>query len=277
MEFHQIAAACRALTARKDGPSLYDICNPVLLKHDGGDPYLGNFYRAALANLALRPLLCRAGLPELHDGSRLAALRQALTAARNDASPDWAAIGRPVAALLDTIDLKHPRQPALPAPGRAPSLAEIEAAIRAAGDHLLRSYRSNGFIPTYAAFNLIGDPDTRGRELLVALTGLNSRGYKNSTLLFNLARVFIARSPVRDVINPPWRGIAEPMWEPMQIRHRSAYYDAFFIEALLSFVESGLASSAETGVARCAIADMWISASSPARKKSAPPTAALST
>ena len=75
----------------------------------------------------------------------------------------------------------------------------------------------------------------RGRELLMALTGLNSRGYKNSTLLFNLARIFIARSPARALINPPWTGIAEPMWEPMQIRHRSAYYDAFFTEALLSF------------------------------------------
>ncbi len=55
-------------------------------------------------------------------------------------------------------------------------------------------YRQNGFLPTYAAFNLIGDPDFRGRELIMALTGLNARGYKNSSLLFNLARVFIARS-----------------------------------------------------------------------------------
>ena len=90
----------------------------------------------------------------------------------------------------------------------------------------------------------------------MALTGLNSRGYKNSTLLFNLARVFIARSPARELINPPWRGIAEPMWEPMQIRHRSAYYDAFFTEALLSFVETGLASPDETAAARRAIAEM---------------------
>ena len=90
----------------------------------------------------------------------------------------------------------------------------------------------------------------------MALTGLNARGYKNSTLLFNLARVFIARSPARALINPPWRGIAEPMWEPMQIRHRSAYYDAFFTEALLSFVETGLASPDETAPSRRAIADM---------------------
>ena len=95
-------------------------------------------------------------------------------------------------------------------------------------------------------------------------TGLNARGYKNSTLLFNLARVFIARSPTRAVINPAWTGIAEPMWEPVQIRHRSAYYDAFFIEALLSYCESGLSSSAEETNARRAIAAMVRSTMAPA-------------
>ncbi len=43
------------------------------------------------------------------------------------------------------------------------------------------------------------------------------------------------------------------MWEPVQIRHRSAYYDAFFTEALLSFVETGLASPDEQGASRRAI------------------------
>ena len=135
-------------------------------------------------------------------------------------------------------------------------MAEIEHVIRTCAKHLLRSYSKNGFIPTYAAFNLLGDPDMGGREMLMALTGLNSRGYKNSTLLFSLARIFIAHSPARALINPPWTGIAEPMWEPMQIKHRSAYYDAFFTEALLSYVETGLASAQEAGHARRAIDDM---------------------
>src|SRR5262249_61690865 len=107
-----------------------------------------------------------------------------------------------------------------------------------------------------AAFNLIGEADVRGREMLMALTGLNARGYKNSTLLFSLARVFIARSKARTLINPSWHGIAEPMWEPMQIRHRSAYYDAFFTEAFLSYLETGLASTDESATARNAIAAM---------------------
>ncbi len=183
-------------------------------------------------------------------------MREALIRARDDCSPDWAAVGQPVAALLDTIELQHPKPRPAPAPGRAPGLAEIEHVIRSCGAHLLRSYARCGFIPTYAAFNLIGDADMGGRELLMALTGLNSRGYKNSTLLFNLARTFIARSPARALINPPWTGIAEPMWEPMQIRHRSAYYDAFFTEALLSFIETDLASPEQTAASRRAIADM---------------------
>jgi hypothetical protein len=249
-------AAYRALTARKDGPSLYDVCDPLLLNHRGGDPHLSKFYRTAIGNHALRPLLRRAGLTELSDRSRMQSLRDALRKARDDTSPDWEAVGQPVAALLDTIELAHPKPEAATAAGPAPSLAQIEDVIRICGAHLLRSYRRNGFMPTYAAFNLIGDPDMRGRELKLALTGLNSRGYKNSTLLFNLARVFIARSHVGALINPPWKGIAEPMWEPVQIRHRSAYYDAFFTEALLGFIDTGLAGPEEISASRRAVAGM---------------------
>jgi hypothetical protein len=253
---HFAGTAYRALTFRKDGPSLYDVCDPLLLNGGGGDPHLRKFYRTALGNPALRPLLRRAGLPELRDPSCLEALRNALMQARDEEAPDWAAIGGPAAALLDTIRLQHPRPEPMPAPKQAPGLSEIENIIRTCGTHLLRSFGRNGFIPAYATFNLIGDPDMRGRELLMALTGLHSRGYKNSTLLFNLARIFIARSPAGELINPPWRGIAEPMWQPIQIRHRSAYYDAFFTEALLSFIETGLASCDQAASSRRAIAAM---------------------
>ena len=72
MGFHYFAgAAYRALTARKDGPSLYDVCDPLLLDYRGGDPHLGKFYRTALGNPALRPLLRRTGLPQLRDERRL--------------------------------------------------------------------------------------------------------------------------------------------------------------------------------------------------------------
>src|SRR5262249_25872211 len=188
--------------------------------------------------------------------ARLQSLRAALIHARDDAEPDWRAVGAPVAALVDTIELAHPSPPKSQPPGGLPSSATIDGLIRTCGVHLLRSFRRNSFIPTYAPFNLLGAPDLGGRELLMALTGLNARGYKNSTLLFNLARVFIARSPAAALISPPWKGIAEPLWEPVQIRHRSAYYDAFFTEALLGFIETGLASPDEMAVARRAITDM---------------------
>src|SRR5262245_44654560 len=207
MGFHYFAgAAFRALTARKDGPSLYDVCDPLLLEYQGGDAHLGQFYRTALGNPALRPLLRRAGLPALKDEKRLAELRAAITHARDDAAPDWAAVGAPVAALMDGINVRHPRPAPALAAARTPGPAEIDQAIRSCASHLLRSYSKNGFLPTYAAFNLLGDPDMGGREMVMALTGLNSRGYKNSTLLFSLARIFIAHSPARALINPPWTG-----------------------------------------------------------------------
>ncbi|HEY8335621.1 MAG TPA: hypothetical protein VIQ05_17660 [Tardiphaga sp.] len=253
---HFVRAACQALTGSKDGPSLYDLCDPVFLDHNGGDPHIVKFYKTALGNPVLRPLLRRAGLPELRDPARFRAVQNALISARDDRTPDWAAIGGPVAELLDSVRLRHPVPPQLCASAAAPDLAAIDNVIRTCGAHLLRSFGSNGFIPTYAAFNLIGDPDVHGREFLMALTGLNARGYKNSTLLFNLARIFIARSPASRLINPPWQGIAEPMWAPVQIRHRSAYYDAFFTEALLSFGETGLATTDQAKAATHAISEM---------------------
>ena len=77
-------AAFRALTAHKDGPSLYDVCDPLLLKYQGGDAHLGQFYRTALGNPGLRPLLRRTGLPALKDegGSRRCARRCSAPATR---------------------------------------------------------------------------------------------------------------------------------------------------------------------------------------------------
>src|SRR5689334_2232244 len=130
MGFHTIAgAAFRALTVRKDGPSLYDVCDPILLKYQGGDPHLGKFYRTALGNPALRPLLRRTGLPALRDENKLGALREALTRARDDAEPDWAAVGAPIAELMSDIHVGHPEPAPAPAPARAPEMAAIDRVI----------------------------------------------------------------------------------------------------------------------------------------------------
>ncbi|MCX7825707.1 MAG: hypothetical protein N2689_09130, partial [Verrucomicrobiae bacterium] len=248
-------SAYRALTCKAGGPTLYDLCDPLLLSPDGGgDSHLRQFYKTALANAALRPLLGRAGLPQLRDEHRFHALRRALTAARDDAQPDWRAIGTPLAGLLDEFPQQHPRPPAAPAPSGSVSVSRMDRIIRACGAHLIGSFGANDFIPAYAAFNLVGDPDFRGRDLITALAGLNARSYKNATLLFNLARVFLLANPhAAGVMNPPWSGLAEMMWSPVQIRHRSAYYDAFFAEALMDYLDTGLASADETAAARRAI------------------------
>jgi len=238
-------AVCQVITAPKEGPTLYDLCDPLLLQSTAANAHLCRLYRKALANPPLRLLLGHAGLPQLHDEARFAALRNAIVAARDHDSPDWIEIGRPLAPLLDEIPHRHPKPGPLSAAARGVSRNEVDGIIRACAKHLIAAFAKHGFIPGYAAFKLIGDPDFRGRELLAALRGLNARAYKNSTLLFNLARVFIANAPAAALINPPWAGIAEPLWEPLQIRHRSAYYDAFYAEALMDFRATGLATPEE--------------------------------
>ena len=54
----------RALTAPKNGPTVYELCDPLLLGPGSGDAHLRKFYKTAIANPALRTLLSRAGLPK---------------------------------------------------------------------------------------------------------------------------------------------------------------------------------------------------------------------
>ena len=73
------------------------------------------------------------GFPNCATRPRLGVLRAALRQARDETSPDWAAIGAPVAALLDTIELSHPKPRACRAAG-----ARANARRDRAGDPRLR-------------------------------------------------------------------------------------------------------------------------------------------
>src|SRR6185436_3258827 len=92
--------ACRAVTAAKNGPTIYQLCDPLLRGPGGGDQHLRQLYKIAIRNPPLTALLARAGVPQLRDETRRQALQQAIIAARDEASPDWHAVGRPLAALL---------------------------------------------------------------------------------------------------------------------------------------------------------------------------------
>jgi hypothetical protein len=243
-------ATYRVFATPKNGPTLYDLCDPLLLRTTSGNEHLRKLYKKALANRPMRLMLGRAGLPQLRDDGLVSALRESIRAARDQDAPDWDAIGAPIAVLLDTIVHQHPKPKCVNAAVPPVTRDEVDRIIRACARHLIDSFAKHEFIPCYAAFKLIGDPDFRGDELRAALCGLNARTYKNSTLLFNLARAFLANSPAAALVNPPWTGIAEPMWEPVQIRHRSAYYDAFYAEALMDFLSTGLATPPESKAAR---------------------------
>jgi hypothetical protein len=249
-----LRSAGAVLAGRRSGPTLFEVCDPLLRGSGGGDAHLRRFYKTAIANPVLRLVLGRAGLPQLREEKRLRAVQDAIRIARDAATPDWGAVAKPIADLIDEFPQHHPKRAPEARGIVTPASARVDEMIRACARHLLRSFERRGFIPAYAAFNLVGDPDFRGRDLIATLEGLNARSYRNATLLFNLARAFLlANPPVASLVNPPWRGVAEPLWQPVQIRHRSAYYDAFFVEALLDYLGSGLAPAHEASAARAAV------------------------
>ena len=252
-----LRSARAVLAGERIGPTLFDVCDPLLRGAGGGDQHLRRFYKTAVANPVLRLLLGRAGLPQLREEARLRAVQEAIRAARDAAAPNWGTVAKPLAELIDEFPQQHPKRTPEARIVAATAPTRIDEIIGASARHLLGSFARRGFIPAYAAFNLVGDPDFRGRDLIAALEGLNARTYRNATLLFNLARVFLlANPPVAALVNPPWRGTAEPLWQPVQIRHRSAYYDAFFVEALLDYLASGLAPAPEAAAARAAVGEM---------------------
>ena len=175
MSFQYFAgAAYRALTAGKDGPSLYDVCDPAAVATTAAATRI-------LANsTGRRWAIRRCGRCCAAPGFPNCPIPRACErSARPDAGPATTLAGlggdRPADRRTDRYHRARPSQAspisrrrrpaerAEPRPDRArdPRLRRASAARRIA---------KRGFIPTYAAFNLIGDADMRGRELLMALT-----------------------------------------------------------------------------------------------------------
>ena len=95
----------------------------------------------------------------MRDEAQFNALREAIVAARDQASPDWLAIGRPVAALLDQAPQRiRDESPRRCHRGRVPPARSTRSSAPAPR-HLLGSFEKKRIHPAYAAFNLIGDPD----------------------------------------------------------------------------------------------------------------------
>ncbi|MBO0734416.1 MAG: hypothetical protein J2P49_08910, partial [Methylocapsa sp.] len=253
---HFARAAFDAIRMQKSGPAFFEVCDPILLASESRGTQIAALYRK-LANPALRLALSRAGLPQLSDPALAGAIRGAIIAARDAISPDWVALAKPIAQLLDACPQPARERPPVAGLARLPPLRAIEEVIRACAAHLLECFARRGFIPGYAAFDLMGDPGFRGQELLTAMAALEARSYRNATLLFNLLRVFLLANPAAAaLVSPPWTGSSQRLSSPVQIRHRSAYYDAFFSEALTDYLRSGLATPRETAAARKAIATM---------------------
>ena len=91
-----LRSARAVLAGARTGPTLFEVCDPLLRGAGGGDQHLRRFYKTAVANPVLRLLLGRAGLPQLREEARLRAVQEAIRTARDAAGPDWGAVAKPM-------------------------------------------------------------------------------------------------------------------------------------------------------------------------------------
>ena len=117
----------RAVTAAQNGPTIYELCDPLLRGSGSGNQHLRQVYKVAIRNPLLARLLARAGVPQLRDESRRQALQQTIVAVRDEPAPDWQAIGRPLAALLDDYPKQRPQRRPRTKPARPVSLVLLPA------------------------------------------------------------------------------------------------------------------------------------------------------
>src|SRR5205807_9318492 len=124
-----LRSARAVLAGARTGPTLFEVCDPLLRGAGGGDQHLRRFYKTAVANPVLRLLLGRAGLPQLREEARLRAVQEAIRTARDAAGPDWGAVAMPVAELIDEFPQQHPK--------RTPDARVVAATARTPIDELI--------------------------------------------------------------------------------------------------------------------------------------------
>lgn len=229
--------------------NLYDICDPVLLRHPPTtEPgrNLALIHRTIAGNLFLKHFLlkrCRhPEIPMAEVPAYQAVFRAALQATVEDwRNAEWIRTTmKPVADLLDRVERPHWQQREPVALVTAPPEREaIDRVIRATTADLFRIWDrnpSNPYLPVAAQMVPTGDDQMDGSIFLDVLCGMGAYANQNMCLMMSLLRCFLMANPrQRRWVRQPYAGIAEQMRNRLTwMWHRTAFYDGFFFEQILN-------------------------------------------
>ncbi len=232
--------------------NIYDICDkPILNTNSPHEPGLNlrRLYKRSAGNLLLKTFILRGCRHPLISGDQIANYQDMITAAMRADKKDWLDhdwIDRtfaPIARLLDEI-----KPPKWSIRGKVrqetvnPSRSDLDRVVKATLDDVLRVWDKEGhepYFPVAAQIILSGDDEMDGENFMDLLKGLGSYEYKNIVMLFALMRCFINSNPRKlRMIRKPFRGVGETMFQRYGwIMHRTAFYDVFFFEFLLLYLQ----------------------------------------
>jgi hypothetical protein len=229
--------------------NIYALCDDPILKTDAvGEPglILRRMYRGVLMHPALKYLILRwcdhPGISPNNAERFRKPLREAMASTEEQwADAAWVrALLAPFAELLDAVRepewrLRSPE----PSSGEPMAETELDEMLETAEKDVLRVWGDNSrdpHFPVAAQIVLPGDDQMDGESFLDAMAGLGAPEYRFTTLLFGLARIFIAENPtIRKLLRKPYHGVSEPLrLSPSWIMHRTAFYDAIFFEQIIS-------------------------------------------
>ena len=245
---------------KKNTLNIYDICTDIIYKEKAaGEPgeNLRKIFKKSVDNVLLKTFIlksCRH--PEITSENAdiyKNMIRSAMQATYADwANNDWInKTFKPIADLLDKIE--NPvwqEREKVEYVSRMPDKDSIEKVIQTCIKDIYKAYNSDKkdpWIPVAAQVVLSGDDYMNGENFLNVLRGLGAFEYKNITMMFYFLRCFLMVNPgKRKIIRKPYKGICEPMRQPVAwIWNRTAYYDVIFFEQLLTRINKNEVSREE--------------------------------
>lgn len=232
--------------------NIYDICDTPILqgsaRHEPGRN-LRRLYKRSAGNFLLKMFILRGCRHPLITRDQISNYQEMITAAMQADKRNWLDHGwiesnfAPIARLLDEIEppkwsiRKEIRQETANPPVNA-----LDTVIKATLDDVFRVWdkdKADPYFPVAAQVLLSGDDEMDGENFMDLLKGLGSYEYKNIVMLFALMRCFINSNPRKlKMIRKPFRGVGETMRQRYGwIVHRTAFYDVFFFEFLLLYLQ----------------------------------------
>lgn len=232
--------------------NVYDIVKQAI-KGEGspglGGRFIKKLYKKAYDHFLFKNFILRGAKIELTE-SEIQSLKKMFSDAMKASNQEWSDAEwvhntfKPLMRVLDEVEqVNWQVRENLQNEENLCNLEKMKEISGACINDLLREWSKNKkdpYFPVAAQFTLTGDDGMDGDNFFISIAHLNSIHYKVATLMLYFLRPFLMKNPKKHkFMRTKYKGIAEPVTRYLgQMWHRTAYYDVFYFEALLDYLNS---------------------------------------